>query len=590
MHYVISSPLESLPSPIYGGDYYYQLGQTNHVKYGGSPLDSATINGALPGYFVLHSALSGGIARFGLSAIDATYFLSYLTIIASVGILFLLGKKFFGNNTLLVSILVLAFITPHKIPVLKYTDFAFLIMIPLFLLLLFNFLDNSSRKNGLFLGLVYGLIGLTHAVAFISASFLMLGVIFYYGIWKNFRGDGLNISSIKQILNNYIPVFAVGIPIAMLYWWTPIFVHFGQTSLNYTEWNNQDWGNFGFQIQFLWSTLKSYFLTFSSFQTALFSAFSLLGIVGLSMIKGRSKSGISKNSYLRFLVFSSLVITFHYLITENLFGVNFIPDYIAILLLTPVMLILFVFGVSFGYGFLRHNKVRRGAYLGFVVLLLLFSQVTAFQEKVDNQWYQVGLGQSLPPQLLDLNEYLVDNSEVDDVILTSKELGFAVNAFTGRKLLSVRRAQNDPFIEMDPRELAQSIILYGDDVGLKKALIKEYDIKYLYWDGYWVQSEYHFDDTGKLTGWFDPLIMFDSEDNRKVLESNGVKYFIQNTWVDPALKGDIYQTFDLIFVSPENYVSGYQPWHSNLNPLLEEVWSYKIEGQKSAVLYEVRVE
>ena len=40
-HYHIVSPLRQLPSPIYGGDYYYQLGQTNHVASGGSPLHSS---------------------------------------------------------------------------------------------------------------------------------------------------------------------------------------------------------------------------------------------------------------------------------------------------------------------------------------------------------------------------------------------------------------------------------------------------------------------------------------------------------------------------------------------------------------------
>ncbi|MBW3016862.1 hypothetical protein KY316_00685, partial [Candidatus Woesearchaeota archaeon] len=62
LHFMLVSPLKSLPSPLYGGDYYYQLGATNHVKYGGNPLSSPNIKGALPVYFVLYSGMAGYIA------------------------------------------------------------------------------------------------------------------------------------------------------------------------------------------------------------------------------------------------------------------------------------------------------------------------------------------------------------------------------------------------------------------------------------------------------------------------------------------------------------------------------------------------
>ncbi len=38
-NYRLVAPLKQLPSPIYGGDYYFQLGQTIHVAQGGNPLD-----------------------------------------------------------------------------------------------------------------------------------------------------------------------------------------------------------------------------------------------------------------------------------------------------------------------------------------------------------------------------------------------------------------------------------------------------------------------------------------------------------------------------------------------------------------------
>lgn len=69
VQYMTVKDMVSLPSPIYGGDLYYQLGQTNNVKYNGNPLESANTKGSLPIYFVVYSLITGNIAK--LLNIDA---------------------------------------------------------------------------------------------------------------------------------------------------------------------------------------------------------------------------------------------------------------------------------------------------------------------------------------------------------------------------------------------------------------------------------------------------------------------------------------------------------------------------------------
>jgi hypothetical protein len=181
----------------------------------------------------------------------------------------------------------------------------------------------------------------------------------------------------------------------------------------------------------------------------------------------------------------------------------------------------------------------------------------------------------------------VSNTDVKDTILTANEVGFAVNALSGRKLLITRRAQNDAYSDLESRELAAAIILYGNDVQAKKELLKKYDVKYLYWDSYWIQSEYTFNEQGQIVGWFDPIVLFDSAEKREILGKYNISYFSQNTWLDPAAKGEHFNKFDYLFISPQNYINLTHPWNPNLDVFLQEVWSYPSSGQAMSRLYKI---
>ncbi len=592
LHFTLTSPLIALPSPIYGGDYYYQLGQTQHVKYGGSSLESATINGALPGYFVLYTTIAGNISKIlNLDAIKTEFILSYIFIVLSVIIMFTLSKKLF-KNSLLAAITCLIFISAHRIPVIKYTDFAYLIMMPLLFLTTYYYINDRSIKNSIILGLLYGLIGLTHSVAFISSSFFIVAVLIYYTLTPIIKeikqNKKFNLKETKVLLP-YIIIFAIGISIALLWWFKPLFIHHGHTSLNYTEWNNQNWGSISYQITFLWQTIKENLFNISDFRAILFSLFNIFGIVGLLTIKNKSK----EIKYLSFILISSSIITFHYLITQNILNTNFIPDYMAFLILSPVLMLLFTFGVYFSFillkKLLKNIKFDSKLFYIIIIALLLITQSTLYTKKTEDQWYNAGKAE-LPPYLTAFQEYAEENTDVYDTIITTKEVGFSVNAMTGRKLVVVRRAQNDPFLEMDQREMDVAIILYGNNTELKKELIKKYDIKYLYWDYYWIQSEYQYDRNGNLLGAFDPLFAFQSEEYEDQLTENNITYEIKNTWVDPALRGDHFKTFDLIYVSADNYYNQTHPWTPDLDPYLEKVWSYSQGTQEIAQLYKVNIE
>jgi len=577
LNYLYLNPLESLPSPLFGGDHYYQLGQTNHFKFGGSPFDSATILGALPGYFVLYTIGAGLISKLGFDAIAAHFIFSYIVLFLGAIVFYILVKKLF-NSKILGIVGVLVFFMADKFPILKYTPFAELLIMPLIILLLYNFLENASKRNIVFLGISYGLAGLTHSVSFIGSTFLILAAFLWYGL----RSKG----SIKSKIVPYIFVALIGGIIAMTYWAEPIFVHQGETSLHYNEWNNVDWTNSVIQFDFVKNVIKGGLFNFGTISAAFISLFTLFGAFGLFLRRKTKEFGAE--NYIKFLLVSGLIITFHYLITVNLFGVHFIPNRMNAMLLLPVWSLLFVYGVKFGFRFSRNFKLTKKQCVSLIILALLAFQVSAYNDKSNGRWYQIAQNE-LPVHIIEASNYFIESGEVNDVVLTTKELGFSINALSGRKLISVRRAQNDPFIDMDPREIDHAIMLYGNDDVMIKSLLKKYGVDYLYWNQYWFQSEYSFDNSGKVVNNVDPLFVFDSEENRKVLDDNGVKYIVQNTWVDPALRGEDYQTFDLLLISPENYQSFGAPWNSGLDNYLTEVWRYEHEDQVLSKIYKVNL-
>jgi len=486
---------------------------------------------------------------------------------------------------------------------------------PLILWTIYEFINTQSIKNSILLGLVYGIIGITHSIAFIASSMLLGFVFIYYGVMKNLHvfknknskdgsaaQKGLKIKKIIKIVLPYVIVLVIGVCIAMLWWYKPIFLYHGQTSPHYTEWNNTDFSSISAQFQFLWYVISGALIYFGNMTQAVLSTLFIAGVLGMIFIKSKKNSddpgadsARGRIQFIRFLLISSLIVTLHYFVTQNIIGVSFVPGYMSYLLLEPVRIIVAAFGAYVIYSMIK-KKIKSDAgkryftYIFFpaIILLLLIGLAGLYNDRMNDQWYNAGKS-ALPAQLVSLEDYVTAHTSVYDTILTTKEVGFAVNALTGRKLVISRRAHNDPFMNLDPREMDAAVILYGDNVSEKINLIKEYNITYLYWDTYWIQSEYTFNDQGQITGWFDPIIAFYSPENEQVLKDNNVSYFVQNTWVDPALRSDSQKKFDLIFVSPQNYVSFTHPWKTDIDPYLKEVWSYSSGGQKIAVLYKVNV-
>jgi hypothetical protein len=580
-HYYIIKDYEALPSPLYGGDFYFQLGATNHVKYGGNPLDSSSINGSLPAYFVTYSFLSGNIARiFNISAFNAEMVLSYLTLVASLILVYILINKLFKNKYLAAACAII-----YNIPIdiiLKYTSFAHQLVALILLLAVYNFLEKESYKNAVILGIVYGITGLTHSLFFMSSS-IFLGIIFlYYFIAKN-KHNIVNGKYKETLLSvsKYAIVIFIGVAIALLWWFKPIFYYHGQTSLHYMDVNQYDFSQFSEQFSAVKDMFSGALINFNSLSSIINSIFIIAGVICLFITKNSPEK-----KFITVMFVSAILTNLHFFLTYNLFSFQISPAYITSLIVSPVSLLVFAFGV-----YVLSHQIKNKKFINFsliVLIVILIMTSISVTKKSGNDTWSSAAKTRLPENLLSLENYLAKNTNVYDTILSTNEISFAINAISGRKLMITRRAQNDPFMDMDRRQIDAAIILYGNDTAKKVELLKEYDIKYLYWDYYWIQLEFQIDNAGNVVNTFDPLLVSRDYKSYTDLDLYGVKYIQQNTWIDPTMRSNRVKTFDVLIISPENYNNFTNPWKSDLNEYLEEVWSYEQSGQKMAVLYKVK--
>lgn len=582
--YNLTGQLKQLPSPIYGGDYYYQEGAVNHVKYGGSPLESSSLMGDMPAYFVLYSFIVGNIAgALDLGAISAMLYVSEALVVASLLLTYFFLRRIFREE--LVAMLgVLLYLPLTTFPVLKYSNFTYVLVAPFFFLLLFNFFKQRVLKNAVLLGIAYGIGALSHMIFFVYASIMLMFLSAYVLVLENLGVKGGRLlfkkeEARKAISGNFkllFAVFGVGLLIASAYWYKPLFVYGLKTVNEVNVWSGPGYSTFGAAVGYAYERLKGLFFNFSD----PYALLRLLGLASLFFIRNQS----TETKFIAFAFFASTLGALHMLVTVPIADKSFMPDYVAYFgTLGVVLFSLFSLNLL-----LRQKFVApyRNALLFILVAYAAYGNLSAFQDSYKNdRWLEAGRTEP-PPNLIALEGWVSSNTGVDDVFLSSNELGFALNALTGRKLVTSRRAHNSPFVDMDRRNADAAAVLYGNDSIVRQELLKKYGVKYLYWDYYWVQSEYSFDRTGRLAGTFDPLLVFDSPGYRAYFEKNNITYFPLHTWADPAMKAENIPQYDLLFIVPNQW-NWEHPWSNGLDPYLKEVWRYEQDGRVLSRIYAV---
>lgn len=582
------SGFKALPGPLFGGDLYFQLGEINHMYYT-SPLEWASSSngiGSRPAYFIIYGSLVTIFGKiFLLQPIDAMLKFELILPAISLAAFYILFRKLFGNEW--ISVLgAISAVSYTAFPLLKYTVFTKYVIVPLFIYSLYLFFKNQGLKTSILLGVMYGAMALSHSTAFVFSTGVIL-CVFAYMLYS----DRSSLSLAPAYLSSkkwFAVAFLLGFIIAQIYWFEPIFIYHGKAGLASQLWSTEDMGNPSVQWAFVANTLgTTFFRTYSLFQLAI----SLLCLAGLAMLAKDIRSLKDYEAFSLIIFAFAFALAFSYFITMPLLNTNFVPGYVQDMYLTLGALMVSLVALKRIMENDSYSKYSQAILAVLFVLLLLDLAGSYSGWKTNLAYYHPeNPVPFLYPAFYDsLQQYILKNSDAHDVILTSNEAGFAVNALTGREVMLSRRAQNDPFVDFDRYQIDGAKILYGNNLQEKISLLKKYNVKYIYYDLMWVNLEWHMKD-GKIYTYSDPLMAFYSSQNENALAVSGVRYARMTGWVDPAVRNSNVKMYDLLLVTPDNYDStGKGLWKDDIDHLLTEAWRYDDNGQTVAVLYKVNL-
>jgi len=582
LQYIETSEIRSFFGP-YNGDHYYQMGSVNHILSGGNPFESSSMLGGIPGYLPLYGILCAGFCKlFSLDTFHGMVYFSLAIFVFGSIIWYYTFEKIFKDKWISVIGVVLANgISVY--PILKYTEFTIQIMLPLFILALYLTFESKKPLNYTFLGIVYGLLAISHNIAFVGAT-LLIGTFLIYEIFKKYHLSKINglKEYFKENWKNFGLFIIFGLPISLLYWYKPLFVYKLHQVNNFMIWGvTLNWYNFNVQFEFIFDVLRS-LINVDSLYSALVSVFFINGLVQMY----RTRTNI-QNEFLKIFGIGCIFATFSYFITIPLLSMHFFPNYMSKFYLVTLCSIISIYGLNS----LKNTKIIKNHHLRmnlgftslFVLLMVLVSNI--FVSNMDD-WSVAGKN-PFPDSRISLYNYLLENTSSEDTILSTKGLSYFILGTSGRKLLVNHWAQqNDPYLDLSERDIDAAIILYGNNTEKKLELIEKYNVKYIYWDCRWNSTEYQFVNGVKTPN--DPLIAFYKENYKKKLEEYGVIYTEKTWWVDIYQRNA--QTLDLLMISPENYRNSVEPWKEDLDPYLEDVWDYSLNGQKIAILYKINIE
>jgi hypothetical protein len=573
----LTNVLEQLPSPVHGGDYYHQLGAVEHVKYGGAPFGSFFSNiDPIPSYLPLYAVIVGKFAAiFDVNSIEAMFTTSHIMLALSLILFYLMALKIFKNKSgALVS--ALAFVSLNNFPILKYREFAKYMIFPFFFFFLYLTLTTDNKKKRLIYaaltGLIYGLGSISHGSLFMIFT-LSLPIIFIYMFIARYFSKSLKFDkaaftkNLKSNILIFLIISIIGFVISLIYWAGPISYMISGESLPYqqTTLNQEPLEGIGQYFEFAGAAFTDFF-NFGSLKSFVLSIITAVFIVLVCITRNISRL----MSFLIFLLITSIIIIFHFVLTNPLLGYHLDP-YLMKALLIPLTVALFAgYVVSFFHGKIK-SKYLKIAFVVIVCALIIFSNISASTEKNENsKWFKTAR-KKLPDFFTQAEIWIEKNTQVNDVFLSSKELAYSVNSLTGRKVVSMPRGHLSVMTKHNEFDADLGVMIYGSNDTTRKKLFDKYAVKYFYWDMSWLKEEYHFDDKGNPVAYFDPVEVQYSEEYEKYFTENGVEFERKNAKINPNKRHNPnIPEFDVLIVPPTLNVT--HPWNPGLDKYLKQVF------------------
>ena len=573
----VNSQFRSLPSVLFGGDAYYQRGAIEHISGGGGPWKSSSFLEGPAGYSPFYGfsvSLINKILDYSID--DAMLFCSVLFFIIGTVLWYILAQELFKKQ--IVSLIVAIAASMHMvIPIVKYTDFAIFCCVPLAWLVFFKYWEKRTLWWAIFIGVICGFSAWMHSVLFFGLlAFLLLLVCIYVLYAINRR----SFEDVKKTVFHYAVMQGVAFIAAIPF----IYSLFFRTG----SYNGMfKWGALGFFTNYeeLANVLVSVMPWFTSIFNSRFipieDCFIILCAMFLIVIKKQSKL----DDFMRILFVGTALLISSFIVTVPLTG-KFIPPSYVISIFGSGLRVL-----SIGYllHYFRTKLMFMFVMLAFICVTVgnIYSPVLGIRN--GEVWSKAGLlGRSSNWDIM--AEYIKENTNVNQVILSTKEISFAINAMTGRKLVTNRWAQqNDPKMDFSSRDRDASIMLYAKENVVRKELFKKYKVDYLLWTKDWDTTMFKYRKDGSIESAFDPFILFYNKDDAKRLSSLAVSSVRRKTFVDPAFRGFLYTKFDLLIVTPRKQDEQEMPWHRKMDDLLVKVKELKtVDGTLDMILYKIK--
>lgn len=480
MQFSLFSKFTQLPGPVYGGDIYLHYGHTVNIHEGGSVFKSSHYINEWEHYpWLTHLSIALLAWIFFTTPLAVAIIYPIIIMAASGIVMYIIARKVFDEK-IFALVAAVAWAAFGDIPSPTPTSVALKIMIPLTAYAIFT---ARSLRQRLLAGLVFGLAGLQHVVAFLG-SILFAAVCFFTRVFHShirFEEGKLRIiktgffASIAAEIKFFLPMAVVAVPVALLYWSFPIFVYKGITPNAWQEYTGL--GLQGIDLAYVWRVFSHFFTDFTTWITALFS---LVALYGLFYCISRAK----KFALPLLILAAGLLGTFHPLITKPLLGTSF-GFYRFPIIIESAKIMFFAAGVYSLHNILNRENYRK-VFIAMVFVFLIFNSYQWVFNFKNDRWFNAALpGSAANEGLFEMAGWILKNTGVNDVFLAShEESGFAVNALTGRKIVIMRRTHTSPYVDVDSRTADAAVMLYGSNESLRQKLLEKYRVKYYYEDFY----------------------------------------------------------------------------------------------------------
>jgi len=482
------SDYKQLPGPLYGGDVYLYYAHLNHVYSGGSVFESHQYFGEYTHYPWLLAVIMSIFCFVSGMSVFHTYIYSGIMLLIFAGIAsYWTGYKIFNNK--IIALMISATWMLAFNPWSSNTIFNFWVLLPLIPLVYFykrNILAQAA------MGLLYGACALIDIIPFLTINGFLILLLLYRILDDNIKiSEGKIIikkrfsSSFKEFFKDYWLMALIGLPIAMLYWFAPIFVYHGQTPNPLHEYvaSGLNLGFSGF-VKSIQEIIKI-ILPINNFISVIMSFLTLFGIV---MVFRQLRTKKEYWVIILFILIGIIGYT-HPIITKPLLGFEVGHYGFPRIFFVSNLLLIFV-GITY---LMEHYK--RIKYLPIIIIILFTVLIGvkffySYSDYSSSQWTKLGFTDDNNIMLqYEFAKFIQSKTNVDDVFLVShEEVGFALNSLTGRKVMFLRRTHANPFVDINKRIADAAVIMYGNNDTLRKELIEHYRIKYFYADPYGLKN------------------------------------------------------------------------------------------------------